>query len=343
MSDFRSWRRTAAAILALAAAVRATPAGADAVADFYAGKTVRLYVSAVPGGGYDNIARAFGRTFGTHIPGKANLIVQNMPGGGGIVMNNWAYNIAPRDGTVIGMPNLTVATNQVLEPAAVKYDVNRMAWIGNIEQQVMTIFTWHTSPTRTIHDAMRRETPMAASAKGSVLYQIMTLSNLTLGTRFKIALGYEQTRIVAVERGEVDGSASSLQNFIVLAPHWMENSARLLNILVINDMRRHPKHPNVPTMLELAKDPEHKRMLEFMQLQSLTGRAIFAPPEVPAERIEALRRAFDRTIKDPAFLEDMRRLKVEVEPNTGEEIQEAVRRVVTTSPETAARLVKALE
>lgn len=335
--------RLALTAVATAGLLAALPARADPVAEFFAGKTIRLVVSAVPGGGYDNIARAFARSYVRHLPGKPTIIVQNMQGGGGIVMNNWAYNVAPRDGTVIGMPNLTVATNQVLAPQSVKYDANRMQWLGNIEQQVMTIFTWHTSPTKTIADAIRRETPMAGSAKGSVLYQIMTLSNIALGTRFKVALGYEQTRVVAVERGEVDGSASSLQNFIVMAPHWMENNARLLNILVINDAKRHPRYPHVPTMLELAQDLEHRRMLEVMQLQSLTGRAIFAPPDVPAERIQALRRAFDRTIQDVAFIADMHRLQVEIEANTGEQVQEAVRRVTSTSPEIAARLVKAFE
>lgn len=323
--------------------LQALPARADPVAEFYAGKTVRLAVAGVPGGGYDNIARAFARHYAAHIPGKPQLIVQSMAGGGGVILANWAYNVAARDGTVIAMPNLTVATNQVLAPATIKYDANRMQWLGNIEPQVMTILTWHTSPTKTIEDARRRETPMAATAKGSTLYQTMALANIVLGTRFRIALGYEETRVLAVERGEVEGTATSLQQFVVMAPHWLEHDARLINILVINSAQRMPRYPHVPTMAELTPDPEHRQMLEFLQLQALTGRAVLAPPEVPAERVAALRRAFDRTIEDRGFLADMDRLKVEVEASSGEQIQEAVRRVVATPPAITAKLVKAFE
>ncbi len=334
---------TAAALCTLAIAYGSVPAAADPVADFYAGKLLRLYVSAVAGGGYDNIARAFVRHYSKHVPGKPNAQVMNMPGGGGIVMSNWAYNIAPKDGTVIAMPNLSMVMNQVIYPSTVKYDATKFHWIGNIEPQVMSIFTWHTSQTRTIEQAMARVTPMAASTHGSPLQQILSLSNLTLGTKFQIALGYNDTRVVAIERGEVDGSVSSLQNFQVLAPHWMENGARLLNILVINSDKRLPKYPNVPTMLELAKTAEHKAMLEFMMLQGLTGRAIFTPPDVPADRLAALRAAFDTTMKDAEFLADMKRLKVEVETNTGDEVAASVRRVVSTSPEIAAKILKAIE
>ena len=334
-------RRFAIALIALALA--APPATADPVADFYSGKTLKLYVSAVAGGGYDNIARSFVRHFSKHVPGKPGGQIHNMPGGGGIVMSNWAYNIAPKDGTVIGMLNLSMVMNQVIYPTTVKYDANKFHWIGNIEPQLMSIFTWHTSPTKTIQQAVERVTPMAASSQGSVLQQMLSLANLTIGTKFKIALGYNETRVVAIERGEVDGSVSSLQNFQVLAPHWMENDAKLLNILVINSDKRLPKYPNVPTMIELAKTPEHKAMLEFMMLQGLTGRAIFTPPDVPAGRVAALRAAFDTTIKDADFLADMKRLKVEVESSTGEEVATSVRRVVSTSPEIAAMILEAIK
>ena len=336
------WTRALIA-LAGALALHAGAARADAVADFYAGKILKLHVSAVAGGGYDNIARAFVRHFARHVPGQPAAQVVNMLGGAGIVMSNWAYNVAPRDGTVICMPNLSMVMDQVILPSTIKYDANRFNWIGNIEPQVMSIFTWHTSPTKTIEDARRRATPMAASTKGAVLQQIMNLSNFILGTKFEIALGYNETRVMAVERGEVEGSASSLQNFVVLAPHWMENNARLLNILVINSEKRLPKYPDVPTMLELTTNPAHRAMLEFMMLQGLTGRAIFAPPDVPRERVAALRAAFEATMKDAEFIEDMKRLKVEIESSTGEEVASGVRRVLGASPETAELIRRVIE
>jgi tripartite-type tricarboxylate transporter receptor subunit TctC len=283
------------------------------------------------------------RHFVGQIPGRPAAQVVNMQGGGGIVMSNWAYNVAPRDGTVLGMPNLSMVMDQVISPTTVKYDAARFNWIGNIEPQEMSVFTWHTSPTKTIEDAMRRETVMAASTKGSPLQQIMTISNITLGTKFRIVLGYLDTRVLAVERGEVEGSASSIQNFAVLAPQWLENDAKSLNVLAVNAPKRSPKFPNAPTMIELAKTPEHRDMLEFMMLQGLTGRSIFGPPDVPQERIAILRTAFDSTMRDPAFLEEMRKLKVEVDWTPGPEVAASVRRVIGASPETAARVLKAIE
>lgn len=320
--------------------VQARAQGAD---DFYAGKILKLYVSAVAGGGYDNIARAFLRHFTKHLPGQPTGQVLNMVGGGGVVMANWAYNVAPRDGTMIGMPNLSMVMDQIVMPGTVRFNASSFNWIGNIEPQTMSVFTWHGSTTKTIEDARRRETVMAASTKGSPLQQTLSLANLTLGTKFKIVMGYNETRVMAIERGEVEGSASSVQNFAVLAPHWLEAKPSLINILAINAKGPLQKFPDVPTMLELTTDPKHKAMLEFMMLQSLTGRAIFAPPEVPTARVQALRAAFDATIASGAFIEDMKRLKVEVEPTSGRDLADSIVKVLNASPETAALVLKAIE
>ena len=337
----RAGRSLVAILAAIVSLSSATRAAADD--DFYSGKMLKLVVSATAGGGYDNIARAFMRHFVGQIPGKPMAQVVNMQGGGGIVMSNWAYNVAPRDGTVLGMPNLSMVMDQVIAPGTVKYDAARFNWIGNIEPQEMSLFTWRTSPTKTIEDARLRETVMAASSKGSPLQQILTLSNITLGTKFRIVLGYLDTRVLAVERGEVEGSASSIQNFAVLAPQWLENNASSINVLAVNAAKRSPKFPNAPTMIELAKTQEHRDMLEFMMLQGLTGRSIFTPPDVPHERIAILRTAFDATMRDPVFLEDMRKLKVEVDWTPGPEVAASVRRVIGASPQTAERVLKALE
>jgi hypothetical protein len=182
---------------------------------------------------------------------------------------------------------------------------------------------------------------MGVSSKGSVLYQLLALSNRLLGTKFKIIMGYEGNRVISIERGELEGSASTLQNFAGIAPNWLPN--RLVNILVVNAEERVAKYPDAPTMMELTKDPVHRQMLLFMMLQSATARAIFAPPGVPVERVEALRRAFDATARDPGFVADMERSQIEVEATTGEETQTAVARLVGTSPEVAAMLVEAIK
>ena len=334
--------KTIGAILVLAGScLDCLPALADTVSDFYRGNTIRLYVSTSPGGGYDLVSRLFVRYFPNHLPGKPSVIVVNMPGAAGVTLANWAYNVAPRDGTVLGMPNLTVPMNQVITPDQVRYDAAKLNWIGNLEQATLSLFTWHASKTKTIEDARTRETIMGVSSKASVLYQMLALSNRLLNTKFKIILGYEGNRVLAIERGEVEGSASTLQNFPGIAAHWLPNM--LVNILTVNAEKRVAKFPDAPTMMELTDNPVYKRMLEFMMLQSATARAIFAPPGIPEDRLAALRRAFDATARDPGFLTDMEKSQIEVDPTTGEETQAAVVRLIGTTPEIAAMVLEAMK
>jgi tripartite-type tricarboxylate transporter receptor subunit TctC len=330
---------TTLAVGALAALPGA--AVADPVEDFYRGNTIRLYVSASAGGGYDHVARLFIKYFPTYLPGKPTVVVVNMPGAAGVTMSNWLYNVAPKDGTALGMANLTMPMNQVIAPAQVRYDANRFRWLGNLEESTGSLFTYHTSPTKTFQDALARETVMGVSSRTSILYQLLALSNRLLGSKFKIILGYDQNRVISIERGEIEGSASNIENFPGIAPHWVDSN--LINILVVNAPQRLAKFPNVPTMIEMAKDPEHKKMLEFMMLQSSTSRAIFTPPGVPAERVEALGRAFDKTANDPGFVAEMKRGKFELQPSTGEQTQAAVSRLLSTSPEIAAKLLEAVK
>jgi len=330
-------------IIAVTAVLCGTIASAQAqsVADFYRGQSIKLYVSTSPGGGYDLVSRMFAKYFPNHMPGRPAVVVMNMPGAAGVSMTNWAYNVAPRDGTIIGMPNLTVPMNQVIIPDQVRYDATKLNWIGNLEEATASLFTWHTSKTKTIQDAIARETIMGVSSKASVLYQMLALSNKLLNTRFKIILGYEGNRVISIERGEIEGSASTLQNYAGIAPHWV--LARDINILAVNAERRVAKFPDAPTMVELTDNLVSRDMLLFMMLQSATARAIFAPPGVPGERVEALRRAFDATARDPGFLADMTRANIEVDPTRGEETQAAVARLIATRPETAAMVLEAIK
>jgi hypothetical protein len=179
-----------------------------------------------------------------------------------------------------------------------------------------------------------------------VLYQLLVLSNRLLGSKFKVILGYEGNRVISIERGEIEGSASNIENFPGIAQQWMKNGLvdpSLINILIVNAPERLPKYPNVPTMLEMTDNPEHKKMLEFMMLQSATSRAIFTPPGVPSERVAALRRAFDKTARDPGFVAEMERAMFEMAPSTGEQTQAAVARLLSTSPEIAAKLLEAVK
>lgn len=322
------------------------PARANPIEDFYRGSTIRLYVSASVGGGYDHVARLFIKYLPAYLPGKPTVLVLNMPGAAGVTMSNWLYNIAPKDGTAIGMANLTMPMNQVIAPKQVRYDANRFNWLGNLEESTGSIFTYHTAPTKTFQDALKRETVMGVSSRTSILYQLMALSNRLLNSKFKIILGYDQNRVISVERGEIEGSASNIENFPGIAPQWVKNNMvdrSLINLLIVNAPKRLSKYPDVPTMMEMTSNSEHHRMLEFMMLQSSTSRAIFTPPGVPAERVEALRRAFDKTARDPGFVADMARGMFDLQPSTGEQTQAAVARLLSTSPEIAAKLLEAVK
>jgi tripartite-type tricarboxylate transporter receptor subunit TctC len=316
--------------VALGTACLATaPAQAQPAAEFYRGNTIKFALASEPGGGFDLVARGFAKYFVNYMPGKPTIVIVNMPGGGGTLLANWAYNVAPKDGSVLNMGLSTLPMNQVIAPDPVRYDANRFNWVGNLEKATGTILTWHTSQTKTMQDAMARETPMAGTGKNSIIYQLLTMSNKLLDTKFKVVLGYNTGRVLAVERGEVDGTASTLQNIPAMAPGWTEAQ---YNLLAVNTPERLPKLPNVPTMVEFAKTTEARQMLEFWMLQSATARAVFTQPGVPADRVEAMRRAFDQTVKDPGFLADMEKLQTVVEPIKGEEVQEAVRQLIGTSP-----------
>ncbi len=323
-----------------------SPAKADPVENFYRGNTVRLQVSASVGGGYDHVARLFIKYFPNYLPGRPNMIVVNAPGAAGVTMSNSLFNVAPKDGTVLGMANLTMPMNQIIAPGQVRYDANKFLWLGNLEESNGSLFTWHTSATKTFQDARKRETVMGVSSRTSILYQLLALSNRLLGSKFKIILGYDKNRVISVERGEIEGSASNIENFPGIAPQWMKNkmvNPELINILIVNAPKRLAKYPNVPTMIEMTSNPEHKKMLEFMMLQSATSRAIFTPPGVPKDRVEALRRAFDKVAHDPGFVAEMERSSFEMSPSTGEQTQAAVAQLLSTSPEIAAKLLEAVK
>jgi tripartite-type tricarboxylate transporter receptor subunit TctC len=318
-------------------------ARADAVADFYRGKTVTLNVASGVGGGYDFFARALAKHMGKYIPGNPSLIVQNMPGAGGARMVNFAYGVGPQDGTLLGVPLAPTPMVQVLDPASISYDATKLHWIGNLEQSVGILFVWHASPTRSMADAMARITPLAGSGKSSATYQMPVLANALLGTKFKVVLGYTSAPDMefAIEKGEVDGRQAVWQTLKATHPNWIvEGKVRFIAQSVL---ARSPLMPQTPTFIELATTDEGKRIFEFMALQNETGRTIFAPPGVPADRVNALRRAFDAAVKDAVMLSELEHAGMVIEPSTGEEVQATVERMIGTPPEIVARMRKLLE
>jgi tripartite-type tricarboxylate transporter receptor subunit TctC len=231
--------------------------------------------------------------------------------------------------------------NQITIPNNIRYDAAKMNWIGNLEGATGILFTYRSSPTKTFRDALTRETPMGVPSRSGTAYQLLALSNRLLKTRFKIIAGYERNRVVAMESGELDGTATNIENMAGLAPHWLPNN--LINALAVHAHKRSPRVPDAPTLFELTTNPDHRQILETTLLQSATARAIVAPPGVPTTRVQALRRAFDQTVKDPAYLADAAKAGLEIDATTGEETQQAIVRLIGTKPEIVAMVLEAIK
>jgi tripartite-type tricarboxylate transporter receptor subunit TctC len=316
------------AVLAVGAAVLSSHAGADSVADFYRGKTINVYIGVNVGGGYDFEARLLARFMRAHIPGNPVLVPQNMIGAGGIKMANFLYSIAPQDGTAIGMfPNTLIAVQAVGTDGA-QYDANRFSWIGSMTTSPLTFTTWQTTGVKTIEDARRRELTVAASNKGAITYTFPRMLNEFLGTKLKIVSGYQgnSTMVVAMERGEVDGVTNSWDSWKSLNPSWLTD--KKINLLVQTEPKA--RDLDIPSVQELARNDEDRQVIALIISGDALGKPLAMTPNVPPERVKALRDAFDATVKDPEFIKAAAAARIEVNPIRGETLQSTVNRVLAT-------------
>ena len=323
----------------------AAPASAqEDVAAFYRGKQVRMVVGTGAGGGYDLFARAVARHLPAHIPGNPTLIVQNQGAAGGLLMTNQLYSLGPKDGTVIAAPVNSIPTAPLLEAGAAHFDAARLNWIGSTNRETYVGFAWHTAPVRSFADLMSRQLIVGATTAGTTLVDFPLLANAILGTKFKVVRGYDSTPQinVAIERGELEGIGGiGWQSVKTQAPQWIAD--KKITVIAQYGLHRDPELADAPTMLELAKTDADRQALTMMFARTEYGRPYFAPPDVPPARIEALRRAFDATMKDPDFIADAAQLQLELSPMTGEQVQALVTQLTRTPPDIAARVRAALE
>jgi tripartite-type tricarboxylate transporter receptor subunit TctC len=322
-----------------AAAFGSAAARADPVADFYRGKTINVYIGVNVGGGYDFEARLLARFMKAHIPGNPTLVPQNMIGAGGIKMANYLYSIAPQDGTAIGMfPNTLIAVQAVGTEGA-QYDANKFSWIGSMTTSPLTFTTWHTSGVRTIEEASKRELVVAASNKGAITYTFPRMLNEFLGTKLKIVSGYQgnSTMVVAMERGEVDGVTNSWDSWKSLNPAWL--AEKKINLLVQTEPKA--KDLDIPSVQELAKNEDDRKVIQLIISGDALGKPMATSPNVPADRVKALRDAFDATVKDPEFLKAAAAARIEVSPIRGVQLQDTVEKVLAT-PKNLAERAKAI-
>jgi tripartite-type tricarboxylate transporter receptor subunit TctC len=314
-----------------------SPASAQTPAEFFKGKTLTVLIGTSPGNDYDFRARLIARHIGRHIPGEPQLVPRNMPGGGGIVATNYIANIAPRDGTTLYMIMSNMMTSQAMGLQGVQFDTRKFRWIGNTTSSPNVVNSWHTTGITKIEQTKTRDLVLGAPVgTAGVLYA--TALQKVYGAKIKLVTGYPGGGEVniAMERGEVEGRGSnSWSSWKSTKPDWL--TEKKLNILVQVGLTRDKALADVPLLLELASNDLDRQVLGFISAETAIARAIVAPPDVPADRVEALRRAFDAAMKDPELLADAAKSKIDVEPMRGEDAQKIADGIANASPAVIAR------
>jgi tripartite-type tricarboxylate transporter receptor subunit TctC len=316
----------------------ATAATAD-VADFYRGKNLRILVGYGTGAGYDVYARLLGRHIAKHIPGQPGIVIQNMPGAASLTMTNYLYNVAARDDTTIGVPARGLLIEPMFGNDNAKFEARKFTWLGSMSRDVATCFTWHTSGIARIEDAMKREVLVGSSGVNGSSHQFPLIVNALIGTKFKALLGYVDSAGVglAMERGELEGYCSFTWGSMKSArPKWIEQ--KQINILLQLALAKHRELPHVPLSGDLAKDEAGRQAFALVLADQEMGRPVFAPPDVPSDRVTALRRAFDDTMKDRDFLADAARMSIDLDPIDGHAVEDILARIYETPKDVIERV-----
>ena len=331
-------------ILMLGVAAAGTPSAADSIADFYSGKRMQMIIRDTAGSGYDLYARLLARHIVRHIPGNPTIVSVNMPGGGGIVAANYVANVAPRDGSILSMVSQGLPLDQALKLSnTLKADVRELNWIGNMSDSNQVLVTWHTSQTKTLEDAKRRETLVSATGPSASSAILPTVYNKVLGAKFKVVYGYPGVSDLdlAMERGEVDGRGTNSWAAYVGTTHYVRD--KLLNVIIQVGIRKDKDLPDVPLLSELGKNPEEKAILDFVTKTIAVGRPIATTPGVPTERVAALRKAFDQTVIDMEFIKDADLQHLDIGPMSGIELTKLINDIVGSPDSILERAKSAME
>ncbi len=337
-------QRLAFAFLVVLASL-STPAAADPVADFYKGKQIKMIIRSGVGGGYDLYARVLGAHIGKHIPGNPTVLPINMPGGGGIKAANYVAVVAPKDGTILTMVSQGLAVDQALGiNNGLEADLRDFNWVGNMSSHNQVTVAWHTSKIKTFADAQKQEMVMGCTGAGSISTQVPAIYNNVLGAKMKLVVGYPDGTDVnlAMERGEVEGRATNpWVSYKATTPHLVAEK-KIIPIMQVG-MQKEADLPNVPLLRDLARNPEEKQILDFISRSVSIGRPIATTPGVPADRVAALRKAFDATLADPAFLADVEKQRMEIRGMSGEELAQLVKDIISTPAGIRDKVKSAIE
>jgi tripartite-type tricarboxylate transporter receptor subunit TctC len=325
------------------AATLLMPMARDAAADddFFKGKDITLYVGSTSGGPYDAYARMLARHWGRHIPGNPNFVVQNMPGASGRRLMGHMQGVAPKDGTAIAAAHRALPFDPLMGVKS-KFDPTKVTWLGNANDEVNICIVWHASPIKTFADLRQREMVVGSGGSASTDTIYPHVMNALFGTKFRVVHGYEaaaQTHI-AMERGEVDGRCGMTWDTLqAIKPDWI--TGKKVRILVQFALEKHPDLPDVPSVFDFARNEEERQILALWSAPNKMGRPFYAPIELPKDRAELLRRSFDRTLKDPALLAEVKKTKLFVSPTTGEDIDALIKRIYATPKDVVAKALEA--
>jgi tripartite-type tricarboxylate transporter receptor subunit TctC len=333
-----------AGIVALTGALPGCRASAETVEDFYRGKSVTLIISTGPGDGVDTNGRIVAKHLVDHLPGHPAVVPKNMPGAGHVLASNYLYNEAAKDGTVIATIVGSIITHQLLDGRGVRYNASHFQWIGASDVSNLCVYVWSTTGITSLTDVMTREVLMGATGAGSGTILYPTLMNNLLGTKFKIIAGYQAAKDIdlAMQRGEVEGRAGNyLSSVKALNGDWLRDGK--ITMLAQIGLEREADFPDLKLLDEFTQSSETRRILQLFGAEVAVGRVFLAPPDLPHDRVAALRDAFVATMRDQAFIDDEAKAGLDVHPLSGEKIEEMVRAVDATSPETVALAKKAIE
>ena len=317
----KRWMPTAFAAAASVLALIPGAARAATAEEFYKGRQIIMILSADAGGGYASYANAFAPYLSQHIPGKPRIVVQYMPGAGGLRAMNYLYTAAPKDGSVIALVHSSVPYAPLYGIKAANFDPRRMNWLGSIDATSGICVAWHTSKIKTWQDLFDKQYLVGSSGAGSQMETLPMMLNKLFGTKIKVISGYKGGNEVylAMERGEVDGRCGSLVSSInSTRPDWFPQKKVAVPVQIA--LERDPQFPDVPSLAELAKDARTKQILQLILSPMAMDRPILTPPGVPADRVAILKTAFHAAMVDPAFLADAKKQRIEVKEVAGEKV-----------------------
>jgi len=305
---------------------------AQSADNLFAKKNITIYIGNTAGGSYDLYGRMVARFLGKHLPGQPTVVASNMPGAGTLKAANFIYEVAPKDGTAIGIVTETLALEQAVANPAVNFDATKFIWMGRVASSNNIHFQWSTAKVQSIEDAKKMETPVAAAGAGNISEVVPNLLNKVIGTKFKVISGYPASAesMLAMERGEVEGTASSWAAVKTGKKAWLDE--KKIKIILQDVPTRSADLPDVPALGELGDTPDDKALLGLYASGGAIGRAFILPPGTNPAAVKALQAGFMAMVKDPEFLSEMEKASIDVDPVGPEELAANIRKTLATSP-----------